>query len=505
MNWSLWVSYLASAALAVSACRASPRLQVLGESTRLKRGESSPSESAIFDGQTVRLRGARGETLGLQFRVSDRRPRQVRLELPSEAARVSGFSVGFLDVTEPSTSMYGASRGPGEYPDLLVPTEGAITTSELAYFDIAIPDNAAPGQYRGQLSSSENVIPVLLDVSSARIDLRRDALVWVFYLPGDIARVAGLPDSDEPELLERESAYHALFRAHGAFLATDLGPERFLARRRFVRDVKYWPVAVDTSSDDAIARDVRTWLELFRNSGVTPFAIPVDEPRNPAERRRARHIAEVIGQAGGGRPGFLRGVTDAAAASYGDAMDLFLSPVNFASTARAREARGERFWTYNGRPPEAGSMIIDTNGVALRTWGWIAQRYGIELWYAWQGLYYSDRYNRGGPTDVLRDPLTFDERSRGGSDWGNGDGLLAYPGALPSLRLKELRRGLEDRLLLRELSACGASDIAQRIARRVVPRALGEAQGTASWPVAEPVWEHARQEILDAIEANCHD
>ena len=505
MSWSRWVSCLASAALALSACRASPPLQVLGESTRLKRGESSPSESAIFDGQIVRLRGARGETLGLQYRVSDRRRRQVRLELPSEAARVSGFSVGFLDITEPSTSMYGPSRGPGEYPDLLTPTEGAINTSELAYFDIAIAESAVPGQYRGELSSSGSVIPVLLDVSSARIDLSRDTLVWVFYLPGDIARAAGLPDSDEPELLERESAYHELFRAHGAFLATDLGPERFAARRRFVHDVKYWPVAVDTSSDDTIARDVRTWLDLFRNSGVTPFAIPVDEPRSLAERRRARHIAEVIGHAGGGRPALLRGVTDFAAASYGDAMDLFLSPTNFASTARAREARGERFWTYNGHPPEAGSMIIDTDGIALRTWGWIAERYGIELWYAWQGLYYSDRYNRGGPTDVLRDPLTFDERSRGGSDWGNGDGLLAYPGALPSLRLKELRRGLEDRLLLRELSACGAGDIAQRIVRRMVPRALGEAHGTASWSVEEPVWEHARQEILDAIEANCHD
>ncbi len=505
MNWSRWVSYLASASLIASACRASPPLQVLGESTRLKRGESSPSESAIFDGQTVRLRGARGETLGLQLRISDGQPRQVRLELPNQAARVSAFSVDFLNVSEPSTSMYGPSRGPGTYPDVLVPSQGPITSRELAYFDIEISSDATPGQYRGELSSSGRTIPCLLDVSTARIDLRRDSLVWVFYLPSDVARAAGLPDSDEPELLARESVYYDLFRAHGAFLATDLGPQRFAARRRFVRDVKYWPVAVDTSNDDTIARDVRAWLDLFRDSGVTPFAIPVDEPRNSAERERARHVAEVIGRAGGGRPGFLRGVTDFAAPSYGDTMDVFLSPVNFASTARAREARGERFWTYNGRPPGAGSMIVDTDGIALRTWGWIAERYGVELWYVWQGLYFTDRYNHGGPTAVLQDPLTFDERSRGGSDWGNGDGLLAYPGALPSLRLKELRRGLEDRLLLRELSACGGNDLAQRIVRRIIPRALGEARGTASWSVDEPLWERARQEILDAIEATCHD
>jgi glycosyl hydrolase family 123 len=213
----------------------------------------------------------------------------------------------------------------------------------------------------------------------------------------------------------------------------------------------------------------------------------------------------VIGQAGGGRPGLLRGVTDVAAQSYGDTMDVFLSPANFVSDALAREPRGERFWTYNGRPPAAGSMILDTDGVALRTWGWIAQRYDVELWYAWQGLYFTDRYNHGGPTDVMRDPITFDERSRGGSDWGNGDGLLAYPGALPSLRLKELRRGLEDRLLLRELAACGGTDRARRIVRRMVPRALGDAKKTRSWSIEEPVWEQARLEVLDAIEALCHD
>jgi hypothetical protein len=99
--------------------------------------------------------------------------------------------------------------------------------------------------------------------------------------------------------------------------------------------------------------------------------------------------------------------------------------------------------------------------------------------------------------------VTFDERSRGGSDFGNSDGVLAYPGALASLRLKELRRGLEDRLLLRELDACGGAEISARVVRRMVPRALGEARGKASWSIEEPVWEHARQEVLDAIEGKC--
>jgi hypothetical protein len=150
-------------------------------------------------------------------------------------------------------------------------------------------------------------------------------------------------------------------------------------------------------------------------------------------------------------------------------------------------------------------MILDSDGVALRTWGWIAERYQVELWYAWEGLYFSDRCNRGGPTDVLRDPLTFDERHRGGTDWGNADGLLAYPGPRASLRLKALRRGLQDRLLLRQLRSCASPAAAERIVARLVPRALGEGRGAASWSIEEPVWEAARQEVLDGIERGCHE
>jgi hypothetical protein len=126
-------------------------LQVLGESTRLPRDEPSPAKSAFFDGKQVTLRAARGETLGVQLRVQGDRQRSVRLELPSDVAQVAGFEVRSLEVTQPSTAMYGPSRGAGEYPDLLEPTAGAVQTSELAYFDVAIPQSTSPGRYEGRL------------------------------------------------------------------------------------------------------------------------------------------------------------------------------------------------------------------------------------------------------------------------------------------------------------------------------------------------------------------
>lgn len=504
MSFVPWATCLIS--LSLLACGRGPALQVFGESTRLERSEPSPRRSAFFDGKKVSLRAARGETLGVSVRIADGKARSVRLQLPTNAAVVSAFSVGSLEVKEPSTDMYGPSKGKGVYPDVLTPREGAVEASDLVYFDVAVASDTAPNRYHGILSVSDERFPVELEVSSARIDIEQDPLVWVFYLPREIARAHGLPDGEQPELIAREAEYHRLFRAHGTFLAADLLPDRFPARKHFVTGVKYWPVAIDASSDESIERDVKRWLELFRGSSVVPFAIPIDEPLSPEQKQRALHIAETVGRAGGGRPHFLRAVTDAAEPIYRDSMDMFFSPKNLPGAKRERAPRGELFFTYNGRPPEAGSMILDTDGVALRTWGWIAERYGIELWYAWEGLYYTDRYNKGGPTDVMRDPLTFDERSRGGTDFGNGDGLLVYPGPLPSLRLKSLRRGLQDRLLIRTLARCGSAgaERARAIVHRAVPRALGEAGASPSWSLQEPTWERARSELLDGIEATCH-
>jgi hypothetical protein len=509
MSLSPWLGSLAvGLSLGAFGCKSSPAVQVLSESTRLARERPSPEESAVFDGKVVRLRGARGETLGVELRISDGRSRAADLSLPSGAATVTGFSVASLDVREPSTSMYGPSAGRGTYPDILTPVSQPsqpVRTNDLAYFDVAIPSDAQPGRYEGALTVDARTIPAVLDVSCARIDLKDHPLVWVFYAPREVARAHGLPDGDGAELVDKEAQYDALFRAHGAYLASDLPPARFEARTRMMHDVAYWPVAVDVTSDDSVAASVQQWLGLFANTGVTPFAIPVDEPHTPAEKARARHIAEIIGRSGGGRPRLLRAVTDAESPVYGDAIDVFVSPKDISAEAADGEhdAGGKRFWTYNGKPPEAGSMVLDAEGGALRTWGWIAERYHVALWYAWEGLYFSDRYNGGTSADVTHDPITFDERRHGGSDFGNGDGVLAYPGPLPSLRLKVLRRGLQDRLLLEELEALGGAATAREIERRVIPAALGEAGPTSGWPTTEVAWERARGQVLDAIEARC--
>jgi len=194
-------------------------------------------------------------------------------------------------------------------------------------------------------------------------------------------------------------------------------------------------------------------------------------------------------------------VTDFPHDEYGDAIDLYISP-------RAAHLTGDRVarWTYNGAPPQAGSMIVDTDGAAPRTWGWIAFRWDVPLWYVWDAIYWRDRHNakhRGEEATMMepaRDAQTFDD----GGDHGNLDGVLAYPDAQASLRLVEIRRGVTDRALLDALARCAGRPVADAIARSIMPTALAAAglpPAPGAWPVDEQTWEAARGRVLDALVA----
>ena len=486
-----------------------PGVQIVGETVKRRRGELPPAHSAIFDGHTVRLRAARGEVLGIQVLLHRTGHRQVSLSFPVPGVTVESFDVGFLDVTEPSSpGEYGHSVGPGAYPDILRSGSGPIAADDQVFFDVAVAASAEPGLLRGELVAGSDRFPVELTVEPIEIRIDREPWVWVWFKSTELMREHGLPDEDGPQQLAIERAYSDLFRRHGCLLATDYFPDRLRRRLHLLTpDVQFWPVALSKDDPAAMERQAAEWVDFFRGRPTLPFTFTIDEPSG-AERDQVRTHAEAVHRAGGGPDTLPFMVTDAAAPVYRGAVDIFCSPLSIPPPPGWPAPT--RFWTYNGRPPRAGNMTIDKPGTALRTWGWIGARYDIGLWYAWEGMYYSDRYNLGPgapPTDVLHNPLNDDERHKGGHDWGNGDGLLMYPGPVPSLRLKALRRGLQDRLLLRRLASCGPEGAAESaaLARRMVPAALGAvaADQPQTWPDDEQSWETARNDILDAILSSC--
>jgi hypothetical protein len=181
-----------------------------------------------------------------------------------------------------------------------------------------------------------------------------------------------------------------------------------------------------------------------------------------------------------------------AAPEYGDAVDL-PSP-----GAQRTSGRSYDRWTYNGGPPRAGAMVLDAQTPGMRTWGWIAYRWKIPVWYVWTRCT-GDRHNRRSAASRPRRRSGHRLRQllrRRGPWTSTAYSLPASDGCRRTLRLASLRRGFQDRALLELAARCDPAATA-RLAAELVPRALGDApDGAASWPADEAAWELARRKLL---------
>jgi len=493
-----------------TACQAGappgPLLQVVGESTRLRADEPLPIGSPFFDGRELTLRAARGEILGVLVLRAVAGDSEIGLRV--DGALVRAYRVDELTVARASTDMYGPSRGRGRYPDRLepaTPASGPVVAGRAAFFDVEVAIDASPGDHDGELVVDGARYPVHLRVEPITLPpLGAHPRVWAYYDAREIARADGIaPGTDAAWQAERR--YAAMFRRYGVMATPELTLDDADRRAEAVAGARFVPILLP-SGRAAIEATARAWATRLARTDQIGFAIPIDEPKRVGDQLQARAIADWVHAAAGDRVWLA--VTDRPGWPYADAPIVFISP----------EAPGtgpvDQRWTYNGAPPIAGSMILDTDGVALRTWGWIAYRWRVPLWYVWEALYWSDRYGQarvGGHsvlaplTDLDRDAITYDD----GEDRGNLDGVLAYPGVRPSLRLAALRRGLEDRALLDALETCAGRDAADTLARALVPTALGPGTGRSppvagSWPIEEGAWEAGRQRTLDALIACNH-
>ena len=452
-----------------------PTLQIVDESLRLRSEDGVPAASPWLHGGTVSLVAARGEILG--FQVLHRGGGAVTLTLP--AARVHAFSVERVNVVRPSTELYGkSSRGTGAYPDELVPAD--VPTTDPAYFDVEVGREVAPGHYQGTLAVGDNHLVVDLEVAAVTLPPLPIG-AWAEYNPRELGSTMEAPTADERACI-------AMFREHGVLLSPMMPVEAYPARRELLAGSPIVPALI--TKDPATAGDaVRAWIAATHDSGQVPFAIPIDEPAADA-RPKVRALAQAARDAGGGPGRFLFAVTDKPRADYGDLVDLYI-------TLEPQLADPNTRWTYNGAPPRAGTMIVDAAAPGTRTWGWLAWRYKIPIWYAWEALYWHDRYNhKQAPPRALDahvDATSFDA----GDDHGNLDGVLALPGCHRTLRLAELRRGLQDRALLELAARCHPDDTAN-LAAELIPRALGDvdAHAAPAWPSDEATWESARRKLL---------
>lgn len=179
---------------------------------------------------------------------------------------------------------------------------------------------------------------------------------------------------------------------------------------------------------------------------------------------------------------------------------------------RGRQAAGETVGFYQGGEPFQGGEALDDDGLALTTWPWIAWRYGLDTLFLYNMTEWD--YERldgarvpwaGGKRQIWENPLN--------QSWAtNGQGVLVYPGqyvgvrgVVGSIRLKEMRRGMQDYEYLWLARQRGGGARADAVCRRLVPRALheagplGQVGARGHWERDPRAWAAAREELAEAI------
>jgi hypothetical protein len=180
---------------------------------------------------------------------------------------------------------------------------------------------------------------------------------------------------------------------------------------------------------------------------------------------------------------------------------------------KKRQAAGDTVGFYQGGEPYQGSEALDGDGLALTTWPWIAWRYGLDTLFLYNATEWSYfRLDRATDVPWARGKREIWENPLNQSWQTNGQGVLVYPGAyvgirgvVPSIRLKQVRRGMQDYEYLWLAQQAGQGAAADEAARRLIPRALHEAGplgamgARGAWERDPRVWAEARLRLARAI------
>ncbi|MCH8967033.1 MAG: DUF4091 domain-containing protein [Planctomycetes bacterium] len=180
-------------------------------------------------------------------------------------------------------------------------------------------------------------------------------------------------------------------------------------------------------------------------------------------------------------------------------VDIWMPPAQFfdpAAMSRQRKS-GRRTWMTVGRPPFSGSTAIQAPSTSTRVLTWLAEEVGCEALFLGSVNDWPDAAHAPTPEDcVMHDAH-----------------VLLYPGGpfgldepVPSVRLKRLRRSLQDAAYLRVLREHGLEHVVTTLRRSLAPIGGSDAYCThfadgqpIAWPHDPRMFEQARRIMADEL------
>jgi hypothetical protein len=488
---------------------------------------------------------------------------ETHLYCPAVDRKLVGLPAG--EYPDPLVPLW--EDGPGTRP-VAAPFSIPPRRNQVLWIDLEIPREAAPDRYEGTLTLTvagrpEASLPLELEVYPFDIPVRPSLAAWVPVYATRLWEREALDALDGPTRLRALWAYPRMAHRH-RFVTQVMEQQPALGWNERTGAL----IAVDWTEYDAVNGPVldgslfadgeppRLWkVGGFIWWGARPGDPPNfggdyrrDSALTPAHRRalteysRAcdRHFREkawtrpelfmymIDEPKFGDYPGTPRLVKD-----YGDALHasgsgirhlVTIAPHESAVPAgavdiwatwgagyrpremRDRQALGEAAWFYQQHEPFVGGHCLNSDGLGLRSWAWIAWRYRVDGIYLWVGNFWDH--------DPYHSVYNWD-------DGLLGNGVLFYPGAMlpslgfspvrgpvPSFRMKALRRGLLDYEYFARLRALGGDP--DPVVGRVVRSALNDKEYDPYWTDprwAEPgdwshdpaEWDAAREEVARQI------
>jgi hypothetical protein len=465
-----------------------------------------------------------------------------------------------VPVRTPSSREWVNSLGPALYPDILIPTATVVVPAApsvaMLFVDLYARRSSPAGTVRGTLKVGGTIV---LDLEVTVLDLELPladhahlgAMSFGSFLerlerrPKELLRWMQLAQAHRlsvevmlplPTLAEDRIDWEGWAAKLGpyfdgsAFTATAgyAGPRANQPTGSFVLPLSdRWPVPPlpdhRPSDPGRWSRALAEWEQLALDRGwldrpnATRFVVfinALDEPKTEEALRALASYGERISEAHlkdrqhvsfrADGPFGVRGFSPARVLGLLSSVDLInvcggvpWSP--WSELERAEKARpdlGLMFYASNtAGEPATPPLVLDSPLVGARAWAWLIGRYGLRGALNWEVDFQAG---------CVEDPLCAPGRTM------NLDALLIYRGEevgrstgepIPSLRLKQLRRGAEDLELLSLLKERDPV-AAQALLLRLVPRALGDGgprHGDGSWPLEPATFERARDAILDRL------
>ena len=484
--------------------------------------------------RTVTLYGARNEYLAFQIIIEAKDDLEnvdlvaTDLKGPSliPSQNIKFFKEWYVKVDRES-KWPKPTLGKGEYPDALIPFDipnwGAPFSvrkgrNQAVWVDVYIPKDIKPGKYKGMIA--------VIGKNFKSVPVEVELTVWNFTLPAqthlkawtnyfDLDKGYGVSMNSE-EYLEIEKNVMRLCHEHrvealyrhvpirpeledglgdsvivdwtsydkrlGGFLSGSIFKDK-KPPAIFLLPVNTWPSQRWPKDEFVMQQVCQEIVKHFKEKEwdlSRGYIYLWDEPTKK-ELDEVKKWAKLIKDT---TPelktmiALLHNFNSETVKKLSPYIDLWLvdaSKANIKLFKKLKE-KGKEVGFYQQGSPWCGNENLDSDGLAFRTWPWIAAKYNLDCIY----LYTATNWWR------VQDKGTIWENPHNVS-WSNSQGVLLYPGgyintkrAIASIRLKQLRRGMQDYEYIYLAKSLGKDP--SGIINSIIKRALSETQrGGGSW------------------------